>query len=415
MRILVDQSGHGLDNLGDVSMLQVAVRRLQTHWPDAHIDVLAADADRLNSVCSGVHCVPTSGYFEYARPGSLFGPLGRNPLGLERDILVSNPDIALSLFRFTSVVRSKPYDEMLAYVNAVRNADLVVFSGGGYLCDTWPMMVIFVHTTFMLAKHFRKPTVLLGQGIGPLSSSPLKEMVRQVLARADLISLREGLLGPKFAAEFGLDESKVIVTGDDAIEIAYNKRCDSIGDSLGINIRIAGYSGVDEGSIENVRAALLKVVGETGSKLVALPIALPADTVTAQAILQDSDDISADNYGIGSNLDFIARAQLCRVVVTGSYHAAVFSLSQGIPVVGIAKSQYYIDKFSGLFDMFGNVCELVLLDEPGAYEQITKKALSLWKQAPSLRPVLLSRAKSQIEASQAAYSLVEQSFATVGI
>ena len=31
----------------------------------------------------------------------------------------------------------------------------------------------------------------------------------------------------------------------------------------------------------------------------------------------------------------------CRVVVTGSYHAAVFALSMGVPAVGLAASRYY--------------------------------------------------------------------------
>ena len=44
----------------------------------------------------------------------------------------------------------------------------------------------------------------------------------------------------------------------------------------------------------------------------------------------------------------------CRMVVTGSYHAAVFALSQGIPALTISKSAYYDSKFNGLGDMFRN-------------------------------------------------------------
>jgi polysaccharide pyruvyl transferase WcaK-like protein len=51
------------------------------------------------------------------------------------------------------------------------------------------------------------------------------------------------------------------------------------------------------------------------------------------------------------------------VVVAGSYHAAVFALSQGIPVVALVKSPYYVNKMVGLGDQFGAGCEIVRLDE----------------------------------------------------
>ena len=35
------------------------------------------------------------------------------------------------------------------------------------------------------------------------------------------------------------------------------------------------------------------------------------------------------------------------VEVTGSYHAGVFALAQGIPVVGLLQSAYYEQKFIG--------------------------------------------------------------------
>jgi polysaccharide pyruvyl transferase WcaK-like protein len=56
----------------------------------------------------------------------------------------------------------------------------------------------------------------------------------------------------------------------------------------------------------------------------------------------------------------------CRVVVTGSYHAGVFALAQGIPVVATAASRYYHDKFSGLADLFGGGGDIVDVGSPNA-------------------------------------------------
>jgi polysaccharide pyruvyl transferase WcaK-like protein len=43
----------------------------------------------------------------------------------------------------------------------------------------------------------------------------------------------------------------------------------------------------------------------------------------------------------------------CRIVVTSSYHAAVFALARGIPAVGISSTPYYDGKFGGLRALYG--------------------------------------------------------------
>jgi colanic acid/amylovoran biosynthesis protein len=53
MRILVDQSGYDLLNIGDVAMLQSCVTRLRRLWPDAEIMVVCHSPERLASYCPG--------------------------------------------------------------------------------------------------------------------------------------------------------------------------------------------------------------------------------------------------------------------------------------------------------------------------------------------------------------------------
>jgi polysaccharide pyruvyl transferase WcaK-like protein len=53
VRILVDQSGYELLNIGDVAMLQSCVLRLRHQWPGAEIMVISDDPVRLASYCPG--------------------------------------------------------------------------------------------------------------------------------------------------------------------------------------------------------------------------------------------------------------------------------------------------------------------------------------------------------------------------
>ena len=93
----------------------------------------------------------------------------------------------------------------------------------------------------------------------------------------------------------------------------------------------------------------------------------------------------------------IKAAGLCRVVVTGSYHAAVFALSQGIPAIGLSASKYYVSKFSGLQKQFGRGVEHVLLGEADFGDKLRKALQHTWATADSVRPLLLSAAQKQIE------------------
>jgi colanic acid/amylovoran biosynthesis protein len=96
----------------------------------------------------------------------------------------------------------------------------------------------------------------------------------------------------------------------------------------------------------------------------------------------------------------------CRIVITGSYHAGVFALSQGIPVIGLVASDYYQWKFDGLAHQFGEGCRVLRLEMPSLALRLGTMFRELWDGAADLQPVLLSAAERQQEASRSAYSQV---------
>jgi colanic acid/amylovoran biosynthesis protein len=109
----------------------------------------------------------------------------------------------------------------------------------------------------------------------------------------------------------------------------------------------------------------------------------------------------------------IARAvSQCRLVVTGSYHAGVFALSQGIPVVALAGAPYYQSKFLGLKEQFDVGCSVVDLSKD--FQQPLRAALSTsYQNAFGWREPLLTAARRQIDESRALYATA-LSFATRG-
>jgi colanic acid/amylovoran biosynthesis protein len=117
-------------------------------------------------------------------------------------------------------------------------------------------------------------------------------------------------------------------------------------------------------------------------------------------------DYSAESkdYKIQSLGTILTSIQRCRLVVTGSYHAGVFALAQGVSVVGLAQSEYYVTKFLGLTDQFGAGCEVVLLNEPGWENKLADAMNNSWNLADNVRPRLIEACQRQIELSRMAYA-----------
>ena len=102
--------------------------------------------------------------------------------------------------------------------------------------------------------------------------------------------------------------------------------------------------------------------------------------------------------------DAMRMVHRCRVVVTGSYHSAVFALASGVPAVGLAGSAYYEDKFKGLSDLFGDGCQTVMIDEPDLADRLERTTAQLFAHADELRPSILKEAERRIEAGRAAFA-----------
>jgi colanic acid/amylovoran biosynthesis protein len=145
--------------------------------------------------------------------------------------------------------------------------------------------------------------------------------------------------------------------------------------------------------------------------LIPVPIAFHAwanDHLTIRRLLQGFDDHSDGGITLDTPLKVIRQIGRCRIVVTGAYHAAVFALSQGIPVVGLSASDDYTAKFRGLQDQFGLGCETVFLGASDASERLEAAAERAWQLAEKVRLPLQETAGRQIALSQGAYERIRE-------
>jgi colanic acid/amylovoran biosynthesis protein len=416
MRILVDNSGYELTNFGDVAMLQVAVARLADLWPEARIEVLTTAPKLLKQFCPQAVPVSGEGRRAFFQDGALLPmkhvKLRRVLNEIERRARFHFPKTSRRRIETSRAIKGTP-EQIDHFLEALNRADLCVASGGGYLTDSFSDHAFPALDTLWMANRRGVPTALMGQGLGPIERRPLRAAARRTLRRVDIIGLREKLAGQPFCDALGIAPDRVVTTGDDAIELAYQQRCpdDSpLGRAIGVNVRVAYYSHTDDSMLQMLRSALDRCSRQWQVPLVGTPISIhekESDVTSINALLEGVPNASADVSDRGGHVqspaDAIEQIKRCRIVVTGSYHAGVFALSQGISVVGLAASPYYVSKFAGLQDQFGVGCHWLKMHETNSFSRLEETLTKAWNEADDVRDSLRNAAKAQIDAGHKAY------------
>ena len=421
-RILLDNGSPQLLNFGDVAMLHAAVLRLRAAFPGSHIDVVTEAPERLAQLCPGVHPVSFKGRELLCRIDTEYGAnrLGRHPDADPRDLsaisrLLRRRSPHADVWWSKRRIRNCGYDPgpIDGFWRTVRHADLIVAAGGGYLTDVFPWLATDVLVTLRLAQRAGIPTALMGQGLGPMAGQTLRRLAAATLGAAKLVGLRERLASLPLLADLHVGLDHVTVTGDDAVEAATCVDPAPTGEPvncIGVNIRVADYSNVGEGWLEPLRVAVGGFARDHHTSLVPLPVARHAfddDCDALRRVLVPPDGGGGRAIDVGECIvtptDLIRQVARCRVVVTGSYHAAVFALAQGRPVVAMTSSRYYDDKFAGLSDVFGLGCWIVSGERPDANALLTAIGQA-WHAADAVRAPLMAAAAHMVAVGREAYA-----------
>jgi len=349
------------------------------------------------------------GRFDKLLPAGVAARLGR----LERRLRLGNPALVRLSLRLKHSVTEQGFSDAAAFLSAINRAHLCVVSGAGVLTDAFPENALGVLATLEMAVQRGIPTAMFGQGVGPILGAELRSRAADVLPHVGLIAVRERLSSVPLLVSLGVSSDRIVLTGDDAIEMAMpvgaiDSAARQTARRIGVNMRVAPYAEVTPEQLGIVREALREASRAHAAELVPIPIAhrTQMDVATLRELLTD---MPGDDVDGGASLDtpqrVIDRIGQCQVVVTGSYHAAVFALGQGIPAVALTGSQYYLDKMTGLADQFGEGCEIVPLEPASLLAfRLTAAVKSAWENADRVRPTLLARAAAQVASGHAAYA-----------
>jgi polysaccharide pyruvyl transferase WcaK-like protein len=415
MRILVEPSDYRLLNRGDAASLCAALDGLRALWPEAVIEVLTEDPASVLAIAPSVTTRSTAGHAAWNWPEVVGGVVPRRLLGTfdtiptsaDAEIRARWPGLAERRLRRACPAHAGAA-EMQGYLAAVAGADLVVVTGMGGITDEFGVYAIGVLGTLSLAAGHGVPSAMLSQQIGPAVSGRLRRVARRVLPDVGMIALRESRRSLSMVRELGVDPGNVRTTGDDTVAFVHALSSPTPGHGMGLNLRAASYSGLDRAMAARVGAVVRAASERLGAPLVGLPVSENEEEDDAGVISRMSDPEDPAPYPAITDLPgFVALVQKCRIVVAGSYHAAVFAVAQGVPAVCITNSPYYDQKFAGLRDLFGEGCEVVGLGDtwPADLETAIDRA---WARAHEVRAPLLHAAARQVEAGRAAYAALPE-------
>jgi len=414
--IVLENGAYELLNLGDIAMLRVAYERLAATWPRAKIFIVTKSAEALKALFPSAEPILTEDRNAWLETFNLFGWAHRLLpnnfqhwlVEAERHLRSRFPALAILILRARFGAASARFLRASHFVSLIRDADLVVAAGGGYVNDSFKIHALTLFDVFSLAQTLGKPTCMVGQGFGPVSDPALKNAANRVLCGVNLIFLRDTEGSRSFVRECGVNEGAVAVTGDDAIEPAFARKPGVLGRHVGVNIRIAGYSGLSA----DLYPRLGKLINDFAARVAARVEVIPISSATGSK--EEDSDLQAAMELLGNRFEqhvdqavcldnVIDAAGRCRIVVTASYHAAVFALSQGVSVIAVIGTDYYLSKFAGLRKQFGSGVDFCDVRSPDWEFGLARLLEASWQNAENRRQGLLAAAEVQIGQGVQAY------------
>ncbi|UFJ39137.1 polysaccharide pyruvyl transferase CsaB [Brevibacillus humidisoli] len=162
-----------------------------------------------------------SGYYGFNNAGDdvvLYGiitGLRREQPHISLSVLSNQPERTTSLFGIPAHNRWR----LATILRELKRCDLLVMGGGTLMQDvTSPRSVLYYLGIVSIAKLLGKPVVFYAQGFGPILHRTSRFLIKQVVNRVDVITVRDFESGEDFKA-CGVTKAPVFVTADPALTI----------------------------------------------------------------------------------------------------------------------------------------------------------------------------------------------------
>lgn len=299
-----------------------------------------------------------AGYHGYGNCGdeatllAMIGNIRAMASDVEITAISYNPELTKTEYNIESVQRFNAFELLRAIIKSD-----IILSGGGTLIQngTSTRSLMYYLSIIKIAKLFKKKVMLYANGIGPVTGSFNRFLVKLVVNSVDLITLREEY-SKNDLVEIGVTKPHMFVTADAAFTIK------SIDDNearrlmiaegipmdkeiIGVSVRNWNKAKDGEKYIKELAKALDNLSREDKTVLL-IPMQLPKDLDISKRLIGEMNEkayILNKEYNPAQIVGIIGQVQL---IFSMRLHTLLFAAVKRVPMIGIIydpKVEYYLD------------------------------------------------------------------------
>jgi len=239
--------------------------------------------------------------------------------------------------------------------HAIRKCDVLLSGGGSLLQDsTSTRSLMYYLSITAAAKMMRKKVMLYANGIGPVSGKRNRRLVKQVVNKADLITLREENSYEELLS-MGVNPKKCFVTADPVFTMDGIGKAESRAlleaegvpmDKPIVVVSVRNWKDMDR-FIGKFAEVCDSIVEKYDRNIVFLGMQMPHDITVSEKVrakMKQNAYVLKNNHspdevmGIISQADFILSMRL---------HTLIFAARKCVPLIGFVydpKIDYYLEK-----------------------------------------------------------------------
>lgn len=297
------------------------------------------------------------------------GYYGFNNSGDEAILLSMHKNIqALGENYHITVLTNKPeetkgkYDVEVVYrfsfwevMKALKKCDVLLSGGGSLLQDsTSTRSLMYYLSIIVAAKALGKKVMLYANGIGPVSRSQNRRIVKRVVNQADLITLREENSFNELKS-MGVDQRKCFVTADPVftMDCSTKEQAQQLLQRAGVpldkplvGVSVRNWRDMD-GFIDDF-ARLCDRIGEKYNRTVVfIVMQVPQDIKISQKVQEKMKTTSYLLKEPYTPYEIMGMIRCMDFILSMRLHTLIFAARQHVPLIGFVydpKIDYYLEK-----------------------------------------------------------------------
>ena len=357
--------GYGYGNTGDEAQLNESIKLMNNNFKDYKIIVLTPNIEytKKSHNIENADLAPREAFFNSKSPDTIYWIKNKK----EEKLMIKRMKKIYTLALLKKYFRIKIKDNKVEHlISLIKDADLVYYSGGGYLTGM-TLSRLFDGCLFIsICKLFKVPVVLSGQTIGLFRNNFDKRISKRAFNYAKIITLRDPEESPKALESIGIKNYQVMF--DDALF------CDKWENSNDIN-DLLKYAGIKEKDficfqmhfwgvktqedkiklLDNLKYCI-KIIKNTFKNIPILLFPMVESDYREEMEFLDFLNGEENIFLLKYDYDFrkiraiISKSLFC---ITMKHHPIIFAIGEKKPVISLAYSKYYIHKNEGALKIFG--------------------------------------------------------------